>query len=236
MLGASTATGTPKRDQRKRQRLPLPGFHAMEGRYGPDRREWCCVRGSRNVAPRTSSRLCRNQTATALPSFPARRGVGRSKQCLGGMRVFGTKRIHGPCRSQPRMVCTYRSKTTNANTPIRCFPGCEQVFHSGANILRWRPSNQGSVASFLGSMAIFFARTEWPKTVAGVKDRGRQEGTDGVLGAPSLALSGNSCGGEEKQETYRLASSIREATHNATRFQCRFRNSETTITTLSVFP
>jgi hypothetical protein len=36
--------------------------------------------------------------------------------------------------------------------------------------------------------------------------------------------------------TYRLASSFQEATHNATRFQCRFHSGDTTITTLSVFP
>ena len=36
--------------------------------------------------------------------------------------------------------------------------------------------------------------------------------------------------------TYRLASSFQEATHNATRFQCRFHHGGTTITTLSVFP
>jgi Glycosyltransferase family 92 len=36
--------------------------------------------------------------------------------------------------------------------------------------------------------------------------------------------------------TYRLASSFQEATHNATRFQCRFHHGDTVITTLSVFP
>jgi len=35
---------------------------------------------------------------------------------------------------------------------------------------------------------------------------------------------------------YRLASSFKEATHNATRFQCRFHHGKITITTLSVFP
>jgi len=35
---------------------------------------------------------------------------------------------------------------------------------------------------------------------------------------------------------YRLASSYQEATHNATRFQCRFHHDNVTVTTLSVFP
>ncbi|VEU36348.1 unnamed protein product [Pseudo-nitzschia multistriata] len=41
---------------------------------------------------------------------------------------------------------------------------------------------------------------------------------------------------KKKQKTYRLASSFEEATHNATRFQCRFHHVGTKITTLSVFP
>jgi hypothetical protein len=36
--------------------------------------------------------------------------------------------------------------------------------------------------------------------------------------------------------TYRLASSFQEATHNATRFQCRFHKDDNTITTMSIFP
>ena len=39
-----------------------------------------------------------------------------------------------------------------------------------------------------------------------------------------------------KTTTYRLASSFQEATHNATRFQCRFHHGSITMTTLSVFP
>lgn len=40
-------------------------------------------------------------------------------------------------------------------------------------------------------------------------------------------------GGSRK---YRLASSFQEATHNATRFQCRFHIGSTTVTTLSIYP
>ncbi len=44
--------------------------------------------------------------------------------------------------------------------------------------------------------------------------------------------------GEEgrRETTYRLASSFREATHNSTRFQCRFHHKNKTVTSLSVYP
>uniref|UniRef100_A0A7S4AJF7 Glycosyltransferase family 92 protein n=1 Tax=Pseudo-nitzschia australis TaxID=44445 RepID=A0A7S4AJF7_9STRA len=47
---------------------------------------------------------------------------------------------------------------------------------------------------------------------------------------------GRRIGKDAATPTYRLASSFQEATHNATRFQCRFHHGGTTITTLSVFP
>jgi len=43
-------------------------------------------------------------------------------------------------------------------------------------------------------------------------------------------------GTEDNKTTYRLASTLQEATHNSTRFQCRFHYGGTTITTFSVFP
>lgn len=42
--------------------------------------------------------------------------------------------------------------------------------------------------------------------------------------------------GPDSETSYRLASSFQEATHNATRFQCRFHHGDTARTTLSIFP
>ena len=41
---------------------------------------------------------------------------------------------------------------------------------------------------------------------------------------------------DNESTKYRLASSFQEATHNATRFQCRFHHGDSIVTTLSVFP
>jgi hypothetical protein len=50
------------------------------------------------------------------------------------------------------------------------------------------------------------------------------------------AAAGLSAAATKTTTNYRLATSFQEATHNATRFQCRFHHGNITITTLSVFP
>ena len=57
----------------------------------------------------------------------------------------------------------------------------------------------------------------------------QQNQTAGLAAAAAAAAT-------TTETNYRLATSFQEATHNATRFQCRFHHGNITITTLSVFP
>ncbi len=60
-------------------------------------------------------------------------------------------------------------------------------------------------------------------------------------GVPVVVESAATTGTEQPkgaidEKRYRLASSFREATHNSTRFQCRFHHENTTVTSLSEYP